>query len=85
MARVTWPKIVVLVVAVAAAGLFFRYGSAHPCEWYLHDLTAKSGMPKLLVRAYVHARNGGEDPGVGRCLKGWFEVHTDGVESQLPK
>lgn len=67
------------------AGMFVRYGSLKPCDWYVHDLTAKSGVPKFLMNALVKARNEVEEMTTKQCVENWFELHVDGVESQMPK
>ena len=45
-------RMLVLVIVVIAAGVvatFARYGSLHPCDWLLHDMTVASDMPEIWV------------------------------------
>ncbi len=80
---VTWLKIAVLVIVMIVVGFFIRYGSGHPCDWLVHDLSAKSGMPQLVIEGVLLAQFRGEDPTVGTCLSRWVDLHVNGVEPQF--
>lgn len=83
--KISLPIVAVLIVLVAGGGMFFRYGSLKPCDWYIHDLTAKSGVPKFLMSALVKARNEVQKLGTKECLENWVDLHFNGAESQLGK
>ena len=79
----TWLKIAVLVVGMIVVGVFIRYGSGHPCDWLLHDMSVKSGLPRLAIQGVLAAQFGREEPTVGVCLSRWADLHINGVEDQL--
>lgn len=79
----TWLKIAVLVIVMIVVGFFIRYGSGHPCDWLVHDLSAKSGMPQLVIEGVLLAQLKGEDPTIGTCVSRWADLHVNGVEPQL--
>lgn len=79
----TWVKIAVLVIVVIVVGFFIRYGSGHPCDWLVHDLSAKSGMPQLVIEGVLLAQFRGEDPTARICLSRWVDLHVNGLEPQF--
>ena len=78
-----WLRIVALVLVVVTVGVFVRYGSGHPCDWLLHDMAAKSGLPRLAIQGVLAAQFAGEEPTVRICLGRWADLHVNGVEDQL--
>lgn len=58
-------------------GLLFRYGSVDPCEWLRYDMTAKTGLPRIMVDAAVQIKLKG-DMGAGNCFGEWLRFHKDG-------
>ena len=79
----TWLKIAVLVIGMVAVGVFIRYGSADPCDWLVHDMSAKSGMPKLVIDGILLAQFRGDEPTIGTCASRWVDLHINGLEPQL--
>lgn len=65
----------VIVLALGVAGMFVRYGSLKPCEWYVQDLTAKSGMPRAFMNALVSVRNQVEELTTKECFDNWIDLH----------
>ena len=63
---------VFLVALVAVAAIFIRYGSFDPCDWAMHELSEKSGVP---VRLALMLANGGPvdmaRANRARCLDVW--------------
>jgi len=76
----SWPKITVLIGAIAIGLFLFRYGSVDPCDWYKHDLAAKSGVPLFLLSGMLDERLKGYKPPAGKCFKAWVELHTKGLQ-----
>lgn len=79
-------RMLVLVIVVIAAGVvatFTRYGSLHPCDWLLHDMTAASDMPEIWVETRIRARfflDGVTEPGALDCLEGWWTFRIEEIE-----
>ena len=75
----SWPKLVVLIVAIAVVGFLLRYGSLDPCDWLRHDVAAKSGLPRIMVEALMKAQLEGSQMSGGQCFEGWVRLHTEGL------
>lgn len=80
---ITWLKIAVLVIVMIVVGFFIRHGSGHPCDWLVYDLSAKSGMPQLVIEGVLLAQFRGEDPTAGTCLSRRVDLHANGLEPQF--
>ena len=74
----SWAKIAVLIAAVALGGFLFRYGSVDPCEWLRYDMTAKNGLPRIMVDAAVRIKRKVVMT-AGNCCGEWLRFHKDGV------
>ncbi len=73
--------IVVALIAVAAGGTLFRYGSFHPCEWLEQDVMRTSGFPPVVAQAQIRATflvNGIVEPSGYDCLRHWWRLKADG-------
>jgi hypothetical protein len=85
-------SLLVLVLAIAAAALFVRYGAFDPCRWLRHDVRAfaedRAG-PLGEIGAAFAQRLEGFPRTPGRCLQTWVEFHTaegdDKIEVLLPE
>ncbi len=73
----SWAKIAVLIAAIALGGFLFRYGSVDPCDWLRHDMTAKTGLPRIMIDAAVQVKLKGEVT-AGNCFGEWLRFHKDG-------
>lgn len=74
-----------IALGAAVAATYARYGSFDPCEWMEQDLAARSGLPRLAVRARIRAQfllEGVAAPDAGQCILAWWEFRAEGVPEE---
>ncbi len=76
-------KIAVVVgalVPTVVTATYFWYGSLDPCDWTEQDMADRSGSPRIVARAAIHAKfllDGITEPTSRDCLRGWWNFTTD--------
>ena len=78
--------LLVLGLALAATvATYVRYESLDPCDWMERDMARQSGLPRLVVRARIHAEfllEGITEPSATECLSSWWEFRAEGASQE---